>query len=644
MKRAGLVWFLVLLTQVVLAYYPIISTAIVVPPGLNGEISLRRHVYRYTDSKSQFNIRQILECRRNGDLRPSPSETVRQDFGYNTTAAQWLFFELESPDNSPDGRGAAPQRLMLEIEYANLDDLELYEVSGDTIRSLGRTGDHFRFQTRPYLNNNYVIPIRLRAGQVSQYFLRVNQSYATLSFSMRLWSRPAFLASDRIEYFWWGIFIGIVCLVQVLNFVMLLALRDWIYLWYNLYLHFIVMHLFCDAGLGFQYLWPDTPRLSEFMPVYLYVWAAMVAQTTFMQHFIRQNRHNSRMHRWVNAFKWLVTGLLAAAIGVQAFEVPGRELYMYQFVSLATSYLVPVIIVLTILSLYEKIKRGEADKMVHYYGYALVVQFTGYGLVAFMNFCQTQGWPLPFDVETYVVLGATLLTDLVFFTYGLTYRYMQTLHGNQQLTLDLLRSQQEAQQQVIHSLEDERQRLAQDLHDDVGPLLATAKGYLSRLTLNNQAPPLQRAQALLDEAADELRLLSHELLPRQLAQSGLAPALAEACRQAARRGIPVEFVTLGQAQPLDARREKMLFSLAVQLIRAAQQRPRASGVTVQLLYHQDQANLSVEDDGQPADLAASGELNLSTKADLLGSSLLLDATEAGNSVMLGIPVTNPALT
>ncbi len=317
---------------------------------------------------------------------------------------------------------------------------------------------------------------------------------------------------------------------------------------------------------------------------------------------------------------------------------------MYQFVSLATSYLVPVIIVLTILSLYEKIKRGEADKMVHYYGYALVVQFTGYGLVAFMNFCQTQGWPLPFDVETYVVLGATLLTDLVFFTYGLTYRYMQTLHGNQQLTLDLLRSQQEAQQQVIHSLEDERQRLAQDLHDDVGPLLATAKGYLSRLTLNNQAPPLQRAQALLDEAADELRLLSHELLPRQLAQSGLAPALAEACRQAARRGIPVEFVTLGQAQPLDARREKMLFSLAVQLIRAAQQRPRASGVTVQLLYHQDQANLSVEDDGQPADLAASGELNLSTKADLLGSSLLLDATEAGNSVMLGIPVTNPALT
>lgn len=281
--------------------------------------------------------------------------------------------------------------------------------------------------------------------------------------------------------------------------------------------------------------------------------------------------------------------------------------------------------------------------MVHYYGYALAIQFAGYGLAAFMNFSQAQGWPLPFEVETYVVLGATLLTDLIFFTYGLAYRHMNTLHSNQRMELDLLQNQQVAQQQVIHSLEDERQRLAQDLHDDVGPLLATAKGYLSRLTRTDHAPPLQRAQTLLDEAADELRLLSHELLPRQLAQRGLASALAEACRQASQRSVPVEFVTLGQAQRLEAHREQILFSLATQLMRAAQYRPHATEVTVQLLYHENQVNLSVEDDGQPADLATSGEFNLSTKVDLLGASLLLDATEGGNSVMLGIPLTKPAL-
>ncbi|WP_221307443.1 sensor histidine kinase [Rhabdobacter roseus] len=594
------------------------------------------HLHRFTDPTGRLDIHQVVIRQQNGAFHLSPARTVRQDFGYSTTEAHWLFFELAGSENSADGN-----RLMLEIEYANLDDLTLYEVSNDTIRLLGRTGDHFRFRERPYLNNNYAFPIRLRAGQTSQYFLRVNQSYATLSFFVRLWPRQAFLASDRNEYFLWGIFIGIVCLILVLNFVMLLAVRDWIYLWYNLYLHFITMHLFCDAGLGFQYLWPDSPHLNDFMPVYLYVWAAMVAQTTFMQYFINQDRSHSRVYRWVNAFKWFVVGCLAVAIAMPLFDVAGHKQYMYQFVSLATSYFVPVIVVLTALSLYEKVTRGEGEKMVRYYGYALAVQFTGYGLVAVMNFCQAQGWPLPFDVETYVVLGGTLLTDLVFFTYGLAYRYMHTLHGNQQLELGLLQSQQEAQQQVIHSLQDERRRLAQDLHDDVGPLLATAKGYLSRFDRVSRISGLQRAQTLLDEAADELRALSHQLLPRQLAQSGLASALAEACHQASRRGAPVQFVSLGQGRTLGEQRDQMLFSMAVQLIRIAQQQTMVTEITAQLLFHEDEVSLSVEDNGQSSAFTDSDLINLRAKADLVGATLLLDNFEAGNSALVSLP--NPTL-
>lgn len=636
MKRAGLVWFLLLLIEAASGPWVQASNPIRVPSGQKSEIPLRGNLYQYTDPESQLGIRQIIERQRKGEFRPSPGKTVRQDFGFTTAAAHWLYFELEVPGNSSEWT-----RLMLEIEYANLDDLELYEVSQGTLRSLGRTGDHFRFQPRPYLNNNYVYPLRLRAGQQAQYFLRVNQSFATLSFFMRLWPRPAFLASDRTEYYLWGIFIGIVCLILVLNFVMLLAVRDWIYLWYNLYLHFICMHLFCDAGLGFQYLWPDSPRLNDFMPVYLYVWAGMVAQTTFMQYFINQNRRNSRVYRWVNAFKWFVTGCLVVAILVQGLEVPGRERYMYQVVSLATSYFVPVIALLTIWSLYEKKRRGERDKMVRYYSYALVVQFAGYGMVAFMNFCQAQGWPLPFDLETYVVLGGTLLTDLIFFTYGLAYRHMNTLHGNQRLELDLLQNQQEAQQQVILSLQDERRRLAQDLHDDVGPLLATAKGYLSRLDRTGPTSVLKRAQILLDEATDELRTLSHQLLPRQLAQTGLASALAEACKQAGRRGISVIFVTLGQARPLGEQREQLLFGLAVQLIRRAQKHILVGEVTVQLLYHDRQVNLSVEDNGQPASPTETDATYLQSEINLLRAELLIDTNEAGHSVMVSIPALNP---
>jgi len=601
------------------------------------EVSMRGHLSRFVDSTGQLSIRQVIDRQQTGQFRPTVSLTDRQDFGYNTTATHWLYFELVAPTNIPK-----PVRLMLEIEYANLDELELLEVSHGTIRSLGVTGNHFVFSQRPYRNNNYVFPIQLRAGQTAGYYLRLRQPYAILSFFVRLWHRPAFLASDRSEYFLWGMFVGIICIVAVLNLVMLLALRDWIYFWYSLYLHFITMHLFSDAGLGFQYLWPTLPHLNDYLPVYLYVWAAMVAQLTFMQYFIRQNRHNSRIFRWANGFKAFVTFALVAAITVQWLGVPGREQYLYRVVSLTTSCFVVVVTGLTILSLLEPGRRtGTREPMVRYYGYALAVQFMGYGLVATINFCQGQGWMLPFDVETYIVLGLTVLIDLVFFTYGLAYRYTHAQHRNQQLELNVLQSRQQAQQQVINSLEDERRRLAQDLHDDIGPLLATAKGYLSRLDRTSQATPLQQAQRLLDEAADELRTLAHQLMPRALEQNDLVNAIAEASRVLSRRGIPVEFVSAGEVKPLDGQRAQLVFSMATQLIRNAQRHQRVTDVTVQLLYHDNYLTLSVEDNGLPTPIADTDRANLRAKADLLKADLLIDSTDDGNSVMLSEVITNP---
>lgn len=641
MKPRGYLWLLWLLTGA--AYAQGDLPPVVVPTfsvDATGEVSLRGKLARFVDSTGQLGIRQVIERQRSGKFRPALSPTDRRDFGYNTTATHWLFFTLEAPATRPQSTGSGVTPLMLEIEYANLDDLELFAVSGSRVQSQGRTGDRFRFSQRPYLNNNYVFPIRLRAGDRTGYYLRLNQRHAILSFFVRLWHRPAFVAADRTEYFLWGIYIGLICIVLVLNLIMLLVLRDWIYLWYSLYLHFITMHLFADAGLAFQYLWPNVPRLNEFSPVYLYVWAAMVAQTTFMQQFIHQTGRNSRVFRWVNGFKAFVTISLLVVIAVHALELPGRERYMYRLVSLGTSAFVPVIVTLSLLSLYERLKRGGPDPMVRYYAYALAVQFAGYGLVATMNFYQGQGWSLFFDVETYVVLGLTVVGDLAFFTYGLAYRYTRAQQRNQQLELNLLRKQQDAQLAVIGSLEDERRRLAQDLHDDIGPLLATAKGYLSRLARGGPPAPLQRAQTLLDEAADELRTLAHQLLPRPAGQVSLDQAIAEACRQAEVRGVPVRFVSAGTVRTLDGQREHLLFSIATQLIRNARHH-RATEVTVQLLYHDAHVNLSVEDNGQPADAFTLERANLRAKADLLGADLLIDATDGGNSVMVSVPTVTP---
>ncbi len=474
------------------------------------ELPLKDFIFHFEDPEGDIDILQAIKLYENKKFISSKSTTHRQDFGYNTLAQHWLSFELNSKEK---------KELMLEIEYANIDHIELFEVKNGKIRSLGFSGDIYKHSQRPYFNNNYIFLLRLNPNQNTQYFLHIKQPNAILSFAIRLFQNDYFRQIDRNEYTIWGIYIGIIMILFVVNLVMLITIKDWIYFWYVLYLHFITMHLFSDAGLGFQYVWFDSPKFNVYDPVYLYIWAAMIAQLTFMQYFIHQSRQNSKVFGWIKAFKIFIFAALISAIAIHFFEVKGKELYMYKAVSTATSVFVLIMIVLTVLSLFEK--RNDSEKLVKYYAYALLVQFFGYSIVTLMNLSQSNGLHLPFDIETYVVMGVVVVVDIFFFSYGLVYRFESYKRLNQKLELNILSTKQESQKRIIESLEEERKRISQDLHDDIGATLATAKGYLSVLGRDKKSKELINSQNLIDAAAEELRTISHTLCCTPILGQGL---------------------------------------------------------------------------------------------------------------------------
>ncbi len=77
--------------------------------------------------------------------------------------------------------------------------------------------------------------------------------------------------------------------------------------------------------------------------------------------------------------------------------------------------------------------------------------------------------------------------------------------------------------------EEERQRLAADLHDDAGPLLATARLYLNENLVNlDKASQLQsifNAKQIIDETIQLIRNISHSLMPPTLKNFGLESAI-----------------------------------------------------------------------------------------------------------------------
>src|SRR6185436_8458763 len=97
-----------------------------------------------------------------------------------------------------------------------------------------------------------------------------------------------------------------------------------------------------------------------------------------------------------------------------------------------------------------------------------------------------------------------------------------------------LQQMEQEQQQIllkasIHLQEEERQRIAADLHDDAGPLLATARLYLTENLVNldktSQLQSIYNAKSIIDDTIQLIRNISHSLMPPTLKNFGLESAV-----------------------------------------------------------------------------------------------------------------------
>jgi len=194
---------------------------------------------------------------------------------------------------------------------------------------------------------------------------------------------------------------------------------------------------------------------------------------------------------------------------------------------------------------------------------------------------------------------------------------------------------------LIEGQEEERRRLAKEIHDGIGPLLSTIKLYLDALQVDLQqvAPSsLKKIQAMGDlirSVASDLRDISHALMPSVILDFGLITALENLCRNASESDqIQVNFFHTGiQDKQLDPNTELSLFRIAQELLSNSLQHAKARIINLQLLRHPESIVFMVEDDGigfnqEQLSTALSdgmGFKNVLTRTKSLGGSFIADA-------------------
>lgn len=226
-----------------------------------------------------------------------------------------------------------------------------------------------------------------------------------------------------------------------------------------------------------------------------------------------------------------------------------------------------------------------------------------------------------------------------------------------QKKIDNLLSEQElaTYRGMVEGQEEERNRIAKDLHDRVGSMLSTAKVLMSSLAntpdgsdKEDYRDKLNRTAIVLDEAVKEVRQVSHNLSTGVVSTFGLISALRDLAQTInTAKLLEVKIITHGLNERLNLQVEIGLYRMIQEIINNTLKHARATEINVLINKMPDELNVTVEDNGRGFDLErvkmsqkrGIGLMNLEARASGLQGQYTIDSQPGKGSIsIISIPL------
>lgn len=203
---------------------------------------------------------------------------------------------------------------------------------------------------------------------------------------------------------------------------------------------------------------------------------------------------------------------------------------------------------------------------------------------------------------------------------------------------------------VTAGQEEERRRLARELHDDTIQALIALNQRIQLTQLTADTPESQSQLAEMQQMAEQtiigLRRLTHALRPIYLEDLGLVPALDMLARETGRTSqINIDFCTKGTQRRLTAVQELALYRMGQEALSNISRHAQATQATMTLDFANGSICLKIEDNGNgfdvpesPAEMAMTGHfglLGIQERAELIGAKMAIVASP-GNGTRLSI--------
>lgn len=235
-------------------------------------------------------------------------------------------------------------------------------------------------------------------------------------------------------------------------------------------------------------------------------------------------------------------------------------------------------------------------------------------------------------------------------------RTAKLAESNEQLQREMAEREQ-LRRKLLHAQEDERRRIARELHDQMGQNLSALnvglKSLLDRQSRSNLGNQVQRLQELATQTARDLHHVAVELRPAALDDLGLVKAIrALIDTWSMRYGVDVDFEA-GQYQPpgVSSEIETTLYRIIQEALNNVAKHSGATRVALVLCHTRDHVHAIIEDNGRGFDVRAAsqsgngsgrlGLLGIQERLGMVGGKLKVESVpQGGATLIVRIPISS----
>lgn len=554
--------------------------------------------------------------------------------------AYWFKFNIKNATN-------INQAFAIDLPTPLYDEGRLYLVVDNKIINEQYLSWDTPQLDRPIKHRNFIFPFTLKANQEVTCYLKLRKEVGSIWVPITIWERDAFdYYYYSADYHIWGFVTGILLFVSFFSFLLLFSFKDMLYFYYGVYVLMALGFISTNQGYFIRFYVDGSFGVAGNRMRYVCSLLFLISGLLFIRKYLRWDLLKNSVFNYTT---WALIGLL---VGMILFLYIDRLLFrdtlFHSNSALVSAILSVVFWFPTLYVIFGAIYCVMIQHFAKEAFYFLLANLPIATIVfhsSLSNYELLNGSRLA-EIEYFA--GAFLI-EIVVLMVLLAYRLKAMQDTAERLFAEKSIAQQQRTEAILEAEERERVRIARDLHDGIGQMIAAARMALGNFLAkkNEENEHIQNSLDLLEESIREIREISHNMMPGALTKLGLSTALKQFVNKInALGGLQIELQIIGLKERLNEKIEMMLYRVVQEILSNIIRHAEATKVSIELVKHESELVLVVEDNGKGFDSEevknhGIGIKNVATRVEYLNGSVNFDsAIGRGTSVIVEIPLIN----